>query len=109
MLKILGGKKLEQLQVIQSGRAGLMSAEAFCSVQLWKLACDFVITCLASCILLYFLFSDIVGYIYTYEGKNVKKALVKYVARCYNDISRALVFVIQIQEVAASPYLRLLI
>jgi hypothetical protein len=44
MLKILGGKKLEQLQVIQSGRAGLMSAEAFCSVQLWKLACDFVIT-----------------------------------------------------------------
>jgi hypothetical protein len=30
--------------VIQTG-TGLMSVEAFCSMQLWKLACDFVITC----------------------------------------------------------------
>jgi hypothetical protein len=46
MLKYLGqSKRLEQLQVIQTGRTGLMSVEAFCSMQLWKLACDFVITC----------------------------------------------------------------
>lgn len=33
----------------------------------------------------------------------------KYIAMCCNDISKAVGFVIQIQEVAASPYLWLLI
>jgi hypothetical protein len=64
---------------------------------------------LASCILLYFLFSDIISYIYIYTKVKCKKAPVKYIAICCNDIIKALVFAIQIQEVAASPYLWLLI